>query len=149
MASTSAAPPPTELPAPHQRPGADVVIFDGDCRSCTEQIARLARWDSAGRLAFLSLHDPAVARQYPDLTYEMMMREMYVIDRRGKRHGGAEALRYLSRRLPRLWWAAPVLHLPGSMLLWRWLYQQVAQRRYRFGRTHECADGACHLHIRS
>ncbi len=138
--------PQAALPSPEERPDADVVIYDGDCRICTGQIRRLARWDRGGRLSYLSLHDPRVCDRYPDLTHDAMMKEMYVIDRGGRRHPGALAIRYLSRRLPALWWLAPLLHLPGTRPIWSWLYRQVANRRYRFGRTAQCDGGTCHLH---
>lgn len=131
------------LPTPAERPNADVVIFDGNCPFCRAQVQRLHRW-GGGRLAFRSLHDPEVARLYPDLTHEQLMREMYVVDRRGRRHAGAASLRYLSRRLPRLWIVAPLLHFPFSLPIWRWLYQQVAKRRYQlFAERGGCEGGVC------
>ena len=141
--STTEAP---SLPTPEQRPRAEVVIYDGHCRICTAQIRRLAAWDTGGRLSYLSLHDPQTRQRYPDLSYEALMQDMYLIDRRGHRHRGAEALRYLSRRLPWLWWLAPILNLPGTLPLWQWCYRQVAKRRYRFGRIESCDDGSCRLH---
>lgn len=139
---------PGRLIAPAERPDADVVIYDGHCRFCTNQVRRLARWDSKGRLAFLSLHDPQVAERYPDLTYDALMRDMHVVDVQGGRHRGAAAFGYLSRRLPRLWPLAPVMHVPGSMPIWQWLYRRVANRRYLFGRVEQCEDGSCSLHVR-
>jgi predicted DCC family thiol-disulfide oxidoreductase YuxK len=139
---------PTSLPSPDERPNADVVIYDGHCRICTAQIRRLASWDWGARLSYLSLHDPRVPHSYPDLTHDALMKEMYVIDRAGRRHAGALALRYLSRRLPTLWWLAPLLHLPGTLPLWRWLYRQIANRRYRFGKIADCDGGTCHLHAK-
>jgi len=136
------------LPTPADRPQADVVIYDGHCRICTGHARRLAAWDTRARLAFLSLHDPEVARRYPDLTHHDLMQSMYVVDRAGRRHAGAAAVRQLSRRLPRLWCLAPLLFLPGSLPLWQWCYRQIAQRRYRFGRLDDCADGACAVHFR-
>lgn len=135
------------LPSPHDRPDADVVIFDGHCRFCTAQVERLARWDSRARLAFLSLHDPIVARRWPELSHAELMRDMFVVDRQGGKHRGAGAFRYLSTRLPRLYLAAPLLHIPGTLPLWQWCYQQVAKRRYRLGKTEACADGACAVHF--
>lgn len=137
---------PSPLPGPAERPDADVVIFDGQCRICTGQIRRLARWDWGGRLAYLSLHDAEVARRWPDLTHDALMKEMYIVDRQGRRHPGASAVRYLSRRLPTLWWLMPILHFPGTLPLWQWLYRQIANRRYRFGRVASCDEGTCHLH---
>jgi predicted DCC family thiol-disulfide oxidoreductase YuxK len=140
----------TELPSPAERPNADVVIYDGQCRFCTAGAARLAKWDKGERLAFVSLHDPQVATQWPDLTHDMLMEQMYVVDRQGQRHGGAAAFRYLTRRLPRLWLLAPLLHLPFSLPLWRWGYKQVAKRRYKIAgkSTGGCQDGACAVHFK-
>jgi predicted DCC family thiol-disulfide oxidoreductase YuxK len=136
------------LPSPEDRPDASVVIFDGQCKICRAQIARLARLDRGGRLAYLSLHDPAVRERYPDLTHDQLMQDMYVVDRKGRRHRGAAAVRYLSGRLPRLWPLAPLLYLPCTLPLWQWLYRQVANRRYRFGRADDCDDGSCSVHAR-
>lgn len=125
------------------------MIFDGQCRICTSQIHQLARMDRGQRLAYLSLHDPEVVERFPDLTHETLMQQMVVVDRQGRRHGGAAAVRYLSCRLPLLWWAAPILNFPGSLPLWRWLYGWIAKRRYRFGRRVEgCENDACELHRR-
>ncbi|NNE00398.1 MAG: DUF393 domain-containing protein [Pirellulaceae bacterium] len=135
----------TELPDPDAVSDADVVIYDGQCNFCRSQVRKLHRLDWFGtRLSFLSLHDPRTKERYPDLTHEQLMEQMYVIDGQGRRHGGADAVRYLTRRLPTLWLAAPALHLPGTASLWRWLYRQVAKRRYKLaGKT--CDNDACNI----
>ncbi len=134
------------LPTPAERPYSDVVIYDGDCRICTAQVGKLPWWDCQGKLSYLSLHDAEVQRRWPDLSHERMMQEMVIVDRQGRRHWGPEAIRYLSRRLRRLWWAAPFLHLPGSMLVWRPLYRWVARNRYRLSGGAACEEGTCSLH---
>ncbi|MCC7085668.1 MAG: DUF393 domain-containing protein [Pirellulales bacterium] len=136
------------LPTPEERRDSDVVIYDGNCRICTAQVRKLAWWDCQGKLSYLSLHDPAVHERYSDLTHDMLMEQIYVVDRCGTRYGGAAAIRYLTRRLRRLWWLAPILHIPGSLPLWQWMYQQIARRRYRFGKVEDCDDNACTLHRR-
>src|SRR5690554_1273707 len=108
------------LPKPQDRPGADVVIFDGDCQFCTRQVQRLNAWDWRGQLAFISLHDPAAVAFSGDLTHDELMQQMYVVNGKGQRHGGAAAFRYLTRKLPPLWPLAPLLHLPGSLPVWQW-----------------------------
>ena len=136
------------LPDPDAITSADVVIYDGECNFCRSQVRTLRRLDWGGhRLAFLSLHDPRVGERYPELTHERLMEEMVVVDRHGRRHGGAEAVRYLSRRLPALWIAAPILHLPGSARLWRWMYRQIAKRRYQLGGRRSCENDACSVHF--
>ncbi|MGB0595083.1 MAG: thiol-disulfide oxidoreductase DCC family protein [Rubripirellula sp.] len=133
------------LPDPDTASGVDVVIYDGQCNFCQSQVNNLHRLDCCGnRLSFLSLHDPRVQDRYPDLSHEDLMEQMYIVDQRGRRHGGADAVRYLSRRLPALWLASPVLHLPGTARLWRWLYRQVAKRRYKLAGK-SCDNGVCKL----
>lgn len=130
---------------PLARPDQDVVLYDGQCNFCTSQINNLRRFDGKDRLAFVSLHHPDVAINYPDLSFEQLMEQMWVISPAGNRYGGADAVRYLTRRLPILWLLAPVMHIPGSMPLWRFAYRQVAKRRYKIaGRN--CDGGTCSLH---
>jgi len=141
------------LPSPHDLPQADIVIFDGQCIFCTRQVRNLQWWDGKNRLAFLSLHDELVAQRFSELSHEQLMSQMYVIPvlHPDQHYGGAAALRYLSRRLPKLWFAAPLLHMPFSLPLWQWLYRIVANRRYKIaGRSgQECdPDGTCDLHFK-
>ena len=136
------------LPSPEDLPHADVVIFDGHCRFCRSQIARIHRADGTNnRLAFVSLHDPMVKQRWPDLSHDQLMAEMTIIDTAGNRYGGAGAFRYLTRRLPRWWILAPIMHFPGIMILASWAYQQIAKRRYLWGKTEKCDDGNCAIHL--
>lgn len=136
MSVTTAIP----LPRPADRPDTDVVIYDGDCGICTAQVSKLPWWDCQGKLAYLSLHDPEVQARFPDLPHDRMMQEMVIVDRHGNRHWGPAAIRYLTSRLRRLRWAAPVLYFPGSMLVWRPLYRWIARNRYRLS-GNDCSTG--------
>ena len=120
------------LPDPDHRLEADVVVYDGSCRLCRGTVDWLARLDGRSRLAFLPLQDPRVRQRYPDLSLEDLQQHVYVISPGGRRRKGAGAVRYLSRRLPAMWAMAPLLHVPGTMPLWHWLYKQVARRRHGF-----------------
>ncbi|QDT67552.1 hypothetical protein MalM25_04520 [Planctomycetes bacterium MalM25] len=139
------------LPSPAERPDADVVLYDGRCNFCCARVEQVRwlegplLWKSGERLAYLSLHDPAVAADYPDAPHERLLEAMCVVEKKtGRHHWGAEAVRYLSRRLPRLWWLAPVMHLPGIMLVARPVYAWVSRNRYLIGgKVEECEDGAC------
>ena len=145
------------LPSPQDRPSADVLIFDGDCVFCSRQVKHLMKFDGKDRLAFVSLHDAFVSENFPDLSYEELMKQLYLIpfdsdasEYSSERLGGAAALRYLSRRLPKLWILAPFLHIPFSLPVWQWGYDQVAKRRYKIaGKTGENCDenGSCELHF--
>jgi predicted DCC family thiol-disulfide oxidoreductase YuxK len=98
---------------------------------------------SAFTIAFTSLHDPAVARDYPEISLEDLHRQMYVVDPRGLARGGADAVRYLSRRLVLLWPLALLLHVPGTMPIWQRLYAFVARHRLKIAGS--CDDGTCRL----
>jgi predicted DCC family thiol-disulfide oxidoreductase YuxK len=124
-------------------PARDTVLYDGACRFCRSQIALLRRLDPTGRLAFTSLHDPSVARDFPEIPTADLLAQMYVVDRSGLARGGAEAVRYLSRRLPLLWPLALPLHVPGSLPLWRSLYRFVARNRFRI--AGRCDEGTCKI----
>ena len=124
-------------------PARDTVLYDGQCRFCRSQIALLRRLDLTGRLTFTSLHDPSVARDFPESPRASLLEQMYVVDRRGQARGGAAAVRYLSRRLVLLWPLALLLHVPGTMPLWQWLYAFVARRRMAIAGS--CDDGTCRL----
>lgn len=139
---------PSTLPSPADLPDAGVVIYDGECRFCRANVAIFARLDRANRLAFISLHDDSVYERWPDLSHEQLMQEMVIVDRTGRRHIGASAIRFLSRRVPLMWPLAPFLHLPFSMPVWKWLYRQVAQRRYLIaGKRPVCDDQSCKIHL--
>jgi predicted DCC family thiol-disulfide oxidoreductase YuxK len=124
-------------------PDHDTVLYDGRCRFCRSQIAVLRRLDLRGRLAFTSLHDPSVATSFPELTQDDLLAQMYVVSRTGQARGGAEAVRYLSRTLPLLWPAAVLLHVPGSLPLWKALYAFVARHRLKIAGS--CDDGSCKI----
>lgn len=132
-----------QLPDPDQNPEADVLIFDGQCNFCRSQVERVHRWDS-GKLAYLSMHDSRVGDICPELSSEQLMEQMWLVTSDHRKYGGADAARILSRRLPQLWWLFPLLHIPFTMPLWRWIYRKIAARRYRIsGRT--CDEGVCKI----
>lgn len=139
---------PQKLRDPADHPDAELIVYDGHCRFCTQQVRRLDRLDRRGRLAFISLHDPRVAELLPDVTHEQLMEHLYLVDRQGRRYVGAEAFRYLSTRLWPLWPLAPLLWIPGSLPLWQACYRWVARQRYRWGRVDSCDDDACEIHFR-
>lgn len=136
------------LPDPDEKPDADVVIWDGKCNFCRGQVERLYRFDRGNRLAYISLHDPRVAELCPNLSYQQLMDQLWLVTPSGQQYGGADAGRYLSRKLPTLWWLMPLLHIPFSMPLWRWLYGKIAERRYRIAGIHCDEDGTCDIHRR-
>ena len=136
------------FPAPTDRPGAKyVLIYDGHCRFCAANIQWISAVDQ-GRVAYLSLHDPEVQSRWPDLSYEQLMKHMYLIDlETGSKYPGAAAFKFLSRKLVAFWPIAPLLHVPGTLPIWQFLYSRIARVRYSFGRIKEECDGTCELHF--
>ena len=124
-------------------PNRDTVLYDGQCRFCRSQIALLRWFDLRGSLDFTSLHEPSVAREFPEIPPEELHRQMYVVDPRGRARGGADAVRYLSRRLVLLWPLALLLHIPGTLPIWQGLYAFIARHRLKIAGS--CSDGACRL----
>lgn len=127
----------------HTHPDRDTVLYDGQCRFCRSQIALLRRFDLGKSLRFTSLHEPSVAGDFPELSRDDLLSQMYVIDTKGCARGGTEAVRYLARRLPPLWPLAVLLHIPGTLPLWNALYRFIARNRMRIAGS--CEDGTCRL----
>ncbi len=126
----------------------DIVIYDGECNFCVSQIQLLRRLDGKNRLDYVSLHDPTVYQLCPDLSFDELMSQMWLVTPTGERFAGADAVRYLTRRLPLLCPLAPLMNLPGTMPLWRWIYRFIAKHRYRLaGRN--CNSGSCSKHMRN
>lgn len=128
-------------------PDRDVVIFDGQCKLCRAGVGKLQALDWFSHFRFVSLHDAEIRERFPDLTYDMLMAEMYVVSRSGKRMGGAAAFRYMSWFIPVLWPIAPFMNLPGTLPIWSFFYKIVARNRYRFGRIQDCDGGTCSIHF--
>ena len=84
-----------------------------------------------------------MASDFPEIAPEDLHRQMYVVDVRGLARGGADAVRYLSRRLVLLWPLALLLHVPGTMPIWQRLYAFVARHRLKIAGA--CDDGTCRL----
>ena len=127
-----------------KHPEQDTILFDGECRFCQRQIAILRRLDVRRRFIYKSLHEPSEAADFPEISKEHLQEQMFVIYSQGNARGGATAVRYLSRKLPLLWPLAFLLHIPGSLPLWNWLYAYVAKRRlWIAGR---CDSTSCQIH---
>ena len=126
-----------------------IVVFDGDCGVCTSSAELLTRIDTGRNFDLVSLHDARAKALLPDRTHEDLMREMHVVESDGRWYAGADAVRAIARRLPVLWPAAVVLHLPGTLPLWRRLYAAIAQRRYRIAQRLGCDNQACAVHLRN
>lgn len=125
--------------------GREVLIYDGQCNFCKGSVKYLRALDWTGRLSYISLHDQRVSQRWPQLSFDALMEQIWLVNKSGQTFGGADALRYLSLRMPALWALAPFLNLPMTMPVWRWFYRWVARNRYKIaGRN--CEGGTCSIH---
>ena len=112
-----------------------MVIYDGNCRICTAQVRKLPWWDCQQRLAYLSLHDPEVASSIS--RFDARRADAGHVHRRSPRpaasRSGGDSLSVAAAAAALV--AGAGAPYSGSLPLWQWLYRQIANRRYRFGRT--------------
>ena len=137
----------TALPTPTDRPDAHTVIYDGKCGFCQYQMRRLDRWDKDGQLAYVSLYDPQVAKRWPDLSKDDLLRQICLVSKDGRRFHGADAFRYIASELRALWPISLAMRIPFSMPVWRFFYRQFAKQRYWLSERYACKDGSCDVHL--
>ena len=119
------------------------VFYDGTCRFCIAQAARLRRL-TRDRVAFESAYADGVRARFPQLPQEGMLGEMKFVDTDGRLFGGAAAIARafvvsggvlgLGARLyvlPPVRWAADAA------------YRLAAARRLRLKQA--CVDDTCAL----
>ena len=117
------------------------VLFDGGCPMCRRTVRIIRALDWNDRLQFVDATN-AEARAFfaPALTEAEIMIEMYVIDERGRLHGGFEGYLQIARVVPLMWPLGLVGRLPGFRQLGHAAYKVIAANRVRRGR---CTDDLC------
>ena len=121
-----------------------VLIYDGHCRFCIREAARIERW-VGGRLRLESFRDPGVIDRYPRLSAEQCEAALQLVEPDGDIHGGAAAVFRALALNPRLALVARIYAVPGLRQVFDAGYRVVARNRYRLqGRA--CPDGACRTH---
>ncbi len=124
--------------------GTPLLIYDGHCRMCTREAARLQRWVHGG-VRLESFHDAGVIERHPGLTREQCERALQMIDTDGRIYSGAEAIARVLRLRASLAPLARLYYVPGLRRSIDWGYRWVARNRFRFG-GEPCGDEACRVH---
>jgi predicted DCC family thiol-disulfide oxidoreductase YuxK len=107
---------------------------------CRRTVRRLHRFDWLERLTFADGTDAERRERYaPGLTEEEIMREMWVIEPRG-RHGGFEGVLRIASVVPVLWPLFIAGSIPGIRQIGHAIYRRIAANRTRRGR---CTDEFC------
>jgi len=120
-----------------------VLIYDGHCPFCRDQVARLERL-AGKRFKAESFQEKDVLAKYPGLTREACMQEIKLALPNGPILGGAHAIFFTLSLNPvfrPLRWLYP---LPGIKQVMDWGYAQVAARRYNI-KPEDCPEGTCHI----
>jgi predicted DCC family thiol-disulfide oxidoreductase YuxK len=121
----------------------NVVVYDGECPFCCEQVARIRQRDRAGRFEFVARQAPGITERFPALAEGDFNTGMRLVRPDGRIYVGADAVYEIARRLPRWRWFAWLYRIPGIHALCRWIYAWIAANRLRLGRT--CAGGVCRI----
>ncbi len=126
--------------------GRAVLLYDGQCGFCVASVKRLRAMDLFGWVDPLDFRaQPDLTALHPALTPERCRSEMILIEPDGKIWGGFQAFQRLSRRLPLLAGAAPLMHLPGAGSVGDRVYRWVAAHRMLLHRTPACSANQCGL----
>ena len=124
-----------------------VLLYDGHCRFCVAQAARLQR-ATGGRMELLDFRAAGVLARFPQVDAAACERAMQLVQPDGRVLGGADAAREAIRLRPALRPVAWLMGLPGLRQLAAAGYRAVAANRYRLGgRVESCEDEACAAHV--
>src|SRR5262245_31338913 len=124
-----------------------VLLFDGHCRFCLAQAARLGRW-AGGRVERLSFREPDVLARFPQVDAAACERAIQLVLPDGRVRAGIDAVLAVLALRPALAPLAALGRLPGVHALLAAGYRMVADNRFALGgRTEACVEGTCAAHL--
>jgi predicted DCC family thiol-disulfide oxidoreductase YuxK len=98
---------------------------------CRTSVEVVREFDNSNKLDLLDFHDAEIRDQFPGITLEALMEELYVVDDRGNIWRGARAVNQILRYqhgirgiLAWLW------YFPGFAMIADWQYKRIARSRY-------------------
>lgn len=119
------------------------IFYDGRCRLCTRSKEIIERMESDAELRFIDVQKPASLAQFSMIDRQATQGQMFVLDPKGRRAGGYDALVLLAPAFPMFRPISPLLRLRPIRALGRKVYHWIARNRYRLaGQT--CESGICH-----
>ena len=118
-----------------------VVVYDGECPFCIEQIERFQRLDKHRHFEYIPRQEPGLEEKFPILTQGDFNSGMRLIRTDGTVDVGADAIYQIVRRLPGINLVAWLYCVPGITQIAREVYKWIAANRKKLGRT--CDTGAC------
>lgn len=122
------------------------VLYDGLCPICVTEIRFLQflQKKRSDRVDFIDISLPGYdGAKYKDVSYEMAMEEMHVIDEKDEVHRGVPAFAVMYSAVG-LGWVARFMMWPPVRPLMDKSYAIFARNRLKWtGRGEECATGRC------
>ena len=124
------------------------LYFDGQCPFCAAEMARLQRWDTAGRLAFTDMAEAGFDPTALGVDMAALNRELHSQTADGRLLVGIDSMLAAYTLVGRAWMVWPLrVRLLRPVLAA--LYRGFARNRYRFSRllgyqpVPACTVGVC------
>ncbi len=118
-----------------------VVIYDGECAFCINQVHRIQQLDRKAQFEYLPRQDSNTELRFPVLATEDFNSGMRLISPEGKLYVGADAIYQIAMRLPGLKYIAWLYQVPGIRQLAQLAYAWVAANRKKLARN--CTNHHC------
>ncbi|SFG19358.1 Predicted thiol-disulfide oxidoreductase YuxK, DCC family [Duganella sp. CF458] len=122
------------------------LYFDNACPFCRREMARLRRWDRAGRLAFIDIAAPGFDPEPLGASLAAMNTELHGLRASGAMLVGTDAILEAYTLAGRAWLVGP-LRIAALRPMLAAAYRGFARNRYRFSRwlgidgAHRSCDG--------
>ena len=124
-----------------------LLIYDGNCQFCVASVQKLKMMDLFAALKFVDFHQVSDLKNlHPELTKDLVMSQLYLVEPDGKLYGGFGAFRRLCFVMPMLYPVIPVFYFPGMGILGPIVYRFMAKNRYLFHFNKTCQNNACFRH---
>jgi predicted DCC family thiol-disulfide oxidoreductase YuxK len=108
-----------------------VLLYDGVCALCQNSVAWLQKRDKNQQIAYVPLQTPGVLDRL-GVTQEEAYKHIHAFDATGCKKIGADAVLWAVSILPGYGWLPWLWVIPGMKHTSRWIYGQIAKRRYWF-----------------
>jgi predicted DCC family thiol-disulfide oxidoreductase YuxK len=120
-----------------------MLLYDGTCAFCRGWIARLRRWDRAGRLDYLSYQQRTAVAALPAISDEAVDRAMHLVMPDGQVRAGARAAPLILDYLPGGLVLKLLFWIPGASWAADRVYAWIAANRRCLG----AAGDSCRLDL--
>jgi len=121
-----------------------LLIYDGHCKFCINSVRKLKVMDLFETLKpvdFQVIKD--IKLLHPELTSELTMSQLYLIETDGQLYGGYHVMRRICWTMPMLYPFIPIIYFPGMGIMGPIIYKFIAKNRYLLHGHPTCQNNAC------